>query len=140
MSLRFILARSYALLFDFEQVTDERSAPIGRFSCESYSPSLSSFDFTTYLLQFVVRSCKHFVNSQSLQTVYIAKNSVKSTPFAVCAEIGRKEVKIMEFTIEIKKTYTIEADNIDGAFEKLNAMLDGEQEITVYTPKDTECK
>ena len=46
----------------------------------------------------------------------------------------------MEFTIEIKKTYTIEADNIDGAFEKLNAMLDGEQEITVYTPKDTECK
>ena len=80
-----------------------------------------------------VRAHKHFVNSQSLQTVYTAKHSVKSTTIVVRAEIARKEVEIMKYEIEITKTYTIEANSVDEAFDKLNEMLDGKCEISVAT-------
>ncbi len=87
-----------------------------------------------------LRSCKHFVNSKSLQTVYIAKHSVKSTPSVVRAEIGGKDVKTMKYEIEITKTYTIEANSVDEAFDKLNEILDGKCEISVATFDDSDCE
>ena len=36
----------------------------------------------------------------------------------------------MKYEIEVKKVYTIEADSVDEAFDKLNERIDGE--TTLY--------
>lgn len=46
----------------------------------------------------------------------------------------------MKYEIEITKTYTIEANSVDEAFDKLNEMLDGKCEISVATFDDSEAK